>query len=181
MTGFRNANSKILEPFTHDRRIRFLQRKTQFRNQLSKHSENNPHCEWCSQNLDTSAKENLLHACFTCPKLQNKPREIANLLGIGHLISDPIEAKEVLIATTSYNKNINIICNAVWMIYTRIILGLKDANICLNTSDAAKKIIYEITGVNRMFPNRPLAIAVKELGLMEFYASHYPGHDNLLM
>ena len=175
MTSFRNANAKILEPFTHDKKVRLLQRKTQFRNQLSKHSPVDPYCEWCSSNLNDLVSEDMKHALFSCPKLLNKPREIASLTGIGHLISDPIEAKEVILSTTEYSKDTNIVANAVWMSYLRIILELRDTDNDLNTSDVSKKIIYEISGSIKMFPSRPLGMSIRNLGLMDFFASHYPG------
>ena len=62
------TNNKTLHPSFHDQNFRLLSRKTQFNNQLNKHSPNHPFCKWCLNTLNIETKETLIHALWDCPK-----------------------------------------------------------------------------------------------------------------
>ena len=51
------TNSKTLHPSFHDKKFRLLSRKTQLDTQLTKHTDTQPFCEWCQNELKMQTKE----------------------------------------------------------------------------------------------------------------------------
>ena len=65
------TSKKVLHPHYHDKKFRLLTRKTQFNDQLSKHSAIPPYCQFCENHDNgTQIKEDLKHALFHAQMLK---------------------------------------------------------------------------------------------------------------
>ena len=95
--SFIHANSKIISPMFHDRKLHLLQRKTQFRDQLSKHKDIPDYCELCWDNLGLENRETFLHGIYSCPKLYDGPDIVLHHIWMSHLLTDSVSATDLIL------------------------------------------------------------------------------------
>ena len=165
------ATSKTLLPEFHDRKFRLLCRKTQFRNQLSKHIHTvSAFCEHCLNVMNLEVKERLVHTLWDCPKITDLYEDVLKFLKLDHLTQLPLTAQQVILYDNFASART--VINTVWLILICIILNHKDQNIPINFNLTCERIKREIRDTTRAHPMSNLAMECKNLSLREFLASH---------
>ena len=164
------SNNKTLHPSFHDQKFRFLSRKTQFNNQLNKHTPTSPFCEWCFNTLNKEIKETLIHAMWDCPKISNIYTDTITNLKLDHLTSFPLTPQQVIL----YDEfsSAPTLINSVWLLMVCSILGARHNNIPINYVSLSSKVMFEIKSTNKSRPNKNLNAECRYLTLLEFLASH---------
>ena len=85
------ATSKTLLPEFHDRKFCLLCRKTQFKNQITKHNNNvSVFCDYCQTIINLEVKERLVHALWDCMNLTDLYENVLKFLKLDHLTQFPI-------------------------------------------------------------------------------------------
>ena len=176
--SFIHVNSKVVSPSYHDRKLRLLQRKTQFRDQLSKHIDIPYYCEWCKDNLGFEEKETFLHGVFSCPKLYDGPDLVLQHLKIDQLLSDAVTATDIVLYPQTGDIALDTVLSAIYTIYLYFVLQSRDSNSPFDPKAIANHIRLEISSINTVYFNRPLARRSRDVGIGEFLASHEIGMDN---
>ena len=165
------ASTKTLLPQFHDKKFRLLCRKTQFNNQLNKHTTTvSSLCEHCESNLKTEVKETLVHALWDCSKVRNVYEETLQALNITNLTQLPLTAQQVILYDSFTTAKTLI--NSIWLLLICLILNNKYNNTPIKINVIAEKIKREIRDTNKAFPKKNLNLECKYLSLDEFLASH---------
>ena len=141
----------------HDQKLRLLQRKTQLRDQLSKHKDISEFCEWCQEHLGLDNKETLLHGTYSCPKLYDGPDIVLNHLGMSHLVTEAVTATDLILHPQTGDIALDTVLSAIYTIYLYYVLASRDSNTQFEPKTISNKIKYEISTINSVFSNRPLA------------------------
>ena len=148
----------------------FLAEKTQFNDQLHKHSQNSPFCECCLNTLHMETKETLIHALWDCPKISNIYKDTITHIKLDHLTTLPLTAQQVIL----YDEfsSAPTLINSVWLLMVCSILGARHNNILISYVSLGNKIMFKVKLTNKSRPNKNLNTECRYLSLFEFLVSH---------
>ena len=118
-----SLTAKLSPPYFHDQKFRLLSGKTQFNNQLHKHSPNPPFCKWCLNTLHMETRKTLIHALWDCPKISNISNETIKYIKIDHLTALPLSGQQVILYD-EFSSAATLI-NSVWLLMVCSILGAR--------------------------------------------------------
>ena len=164
------TNNKTLHPSFHDQKFRLLSRKTQFNNQLSKHTDTPPFCELWQNELKVETKETLIHALWDCPKVNNLHLDTIKHLEVDHLTQLPLSAQQVILHD-SFTAAPTFM-NSVWLLIICSILSARHNNKPLDYISLSRKVKSEIKATNKSYPHKKLGNECRYLSLSEFLASY---------
>ena len=136
------------------------------------------YCEWCKDNLGFEEKETFLHGVFSCPKLYDGPDLVLQHLKIDHLLSDAVTATDIVLYPQTGDIALDTVLSAIYIIYLYFVLQSRDSNSPFDPKAIANYIRLEISSINTVYFNRPLARRSRDVGIGEFLASHEIGMDN---
>ena len=139
------GNSKIISPKLHDRKQRLLQRKTQFRDQLSKHKDIPDYCEWCKDNLGLEIKETFLHGTYSCSKLYDGPDIVLQHLGMSHLLTEAVSATDLIFYSQTGDIALDTVLSAIFTIYLYYVHLSRDTNSQLSSSAPASSSSFNLS------------------------------------
>ena len=163
----------MLHPRFHDQKCKLLSRKTQFNNQLHKHTNNHPFWEWCQNVLKIETKETLIHALWVCPKINNLYLDTIKHLEIDHLTELPLGAQQVILYDDF--STAPTFMNYVWLLIVCSILSARQKNIPLNYLTLSSKVPFKLRVTNISKPHKKLGTECRYLSLLEFLASNEAG------
>ena len=164
-------NSELSQDIV-DRHQRFLYRKTQFNDQLSKYPQSgvtSNNCEYCLLHEKKNIKEVASHCLFYCPKIQGTYDYVVTSLDLEQLIPLPTTPKRTLIwDENNAAKNLS---NAIFTIIVNEVLKNRSSMVKLDFERTKITVKSEVIASITAYSNKNLSREIGRLGLLDFLAS----------
>ena len=156
-----------------DRAQRFIYRKTQFNDQLSKYAKSGVTsniCSYCFSTEKRQIKETPLHCVYSCIKVQGLYDYVIRSLHLEDVIPLPTTPKRTLIWDTE--SNAPQLANAIWTIIINEIPTHRGINEKVNFEKIKNVVKGEIVASITAYSNKNLSREIGKLGRREFLASY---------
>ena len=97
---------------------------------------------------------------------------------MSHLVTEAVTATDLILHPQTGDIALDTVLSAIYTIYLYYVLASRDSNTQFEPKIISNKIKYEISTINSVFSNRPLAQRCRDLSLADFLASHQLGKES---